>query len=271
MTMLVKNEFGQHIGFEKIIRDNTKLKEDQEKRDDFINIATHELRSPVTSINAYFSVLQKRMRKENNMQGVELVEKINNQLHKLTVLIQDLLDVGRIQNKKLAIHKEKIYIDELIKEVIEELKQVTPTHTLIRKGRTRDYIFADRSRLNQVLINLITNAIKYSPQGKKIIVSTGKKSGYAFIHITDFGRGIRKEDQEKIFERFFRAKTDENNSVGLGLGLFIAREIIKEHAGTLQVTSALGKGSTFSVKIPLYQKNRRNYTNKKTKKDVERR
>ncbi len=268
MTMPVRNGRKTVIGYEKIIRDATEAKQVQERRDDFISIATHEIRTPVTTMNAYFGVLEKRLHANKNFKELFLFEKVNEQLKKLTVLIKDLLDVSRVQNQQLPINKELLHIDEVLHETVSDIQQASKEHKIVLHDSPNAFVYADKSRISQVISNLLSNAIKYSPQEKNVIVSAEKESKNIKIAVTDFGSGLTKENQEKVFDRFYRATSHQNGSVGggLGLGLFIAREIVHQHHGTIGVTSEIGKGSTFFFTLPLSQTTKKSYTRKKERK-----
>jgi len=176
------------------------------------------------------------------------------------MLITDLLDISRIQTGKIRITKEPFSLFALVKETVEGIQGTTRIHTIITRQNYEKDIFADRYRIYQVLVNLLTNAIKYSPKGGTIVISTAKKQKEVVISVTDFGIGIDKKYQRKIFEKLYQVTdTKEKTFPGLGIGLFISREIIARHGGRLWVESKKGKGSTFFFTVPIKnygQKNR---------------
>jgi signal transduction histidine kinase len=162
------------------------------------------------------------------------------------MLITDLLDVTRSQNGKLNLHRETFKIDQLIKEVVENMQLTTKKHTLIIKGEAAVAITADRDRISQVLINFLSNAIKYSPHSKRIIVRAVHKKQEIFVSVQDFGIGIPTNKLEQIFERFNRVSGPQMETfAGLGLGLYISAQIISRHGGKIWVESKENKGSTF--------------------------
>jgi PAS domain S-box-containing protein len=234
-----------------ISTDITERKELEKRKDDFINMASHELKTPVTSMKVFNQITKKLATKGEIKRSLYYFSKIDDQMNKLSKLIGELLNLSRIQAGKLELQKEAFDLDHLIKDTVENVKTTTTKHTLQIKGKIRMQIFADPDRVGQVLINLLTNAIKYSPQGGKIIVTVENKDDVVLIAVQDFGIGIAKENQAKIFDRFYQV-TDpaEKTFPGLGIGLYIAAEIIKRHGGTIQVKSAKGKGSTFSFTLP---------------------
>ena len=177
---------------------------------------------------------------------------MNKQVDRLTTLITNLLDFTRIQGEKLKLREENYNINELVSEVVEEMQRTTKIHKIVTKLDRSVQMWGDRYRTGQVLTNLLSNAIKYSPHAKKIIVSTKLEKNSIRVCVQDFGLGIKKELLDRVFERFFRISESKLNTFpGLGLGLYIADEIIKRQGGTINVESADGKGSTFCFTLPL--------------------
>ncbi|HSW96344.1 MAG TPA: HAMP domain-containing sensor histidine kinase [Candidatus Saccharimonadales bacterium] len=219
-------------------------------KDEFMSIATHELKTPVTSLKIFAQVLENRFAKAGDETSALHLAKMDAQLNKLTALIEDLLDATKINSGKLQFHEEFFDVNELVSEIVEEMQRTTEKHTLIKKLRISKIIYGDRTRVGQVLTNLISNAIKYSPKSDKIIIMTKIEKGSVTISVQDFGIGIAKEDQPKIFKRFQRVG-NQNTFGGLGLGLFIAATIMQRHGGKIWVESEEGKGSTFSFSLPL--------------------
>lgn len=219
-----------------IIHDITERKKLEEQKDEFIAIASHELKTPVTSIKAFAQAMQNRFAKAGDEKNALLLGKMNGQLDKLTFLIRDLLDVTKIETGKLLFQEGYFDLDELITEIIEEMQRTTDVHTIKQELTRTKSIFGDRDRIGQVLTNLISNAIKYSPDNKDIIVSSTDSDDRVTICVKDFGPGIPKDKVDKIFERFFRVEGSERASYpGLGLGLYISSEIIKRHGGKIWV------------------------------------
>jgi signal transduction histidine kinase len=176
------------------------------------------------------------------------------QVDKLSSLVSDLLDVSRIQEKKLQLSFTAFNIDELIDEGIESIHLSSPDYRFIRQGpRTNLTITADRQRIEQVIINLISNAVKYSPGKNEVIIKTIAEQDEVMVSVQDFGVGISSNYLKKIFSRFFRIEEQEGNFTGLGIGLYISKEIIERHKGAIWVESEPNKGSTFYFKIPVSQ------------------
>jgi signal transduction histidine kinase len=235
---------------------HVKLQTLDKQKDKFLGMASHELKTPITSIKAFSQVLYRKIDKKEHKEYASLLESINTQTDKVTKLINDLLNVSNIEEGKLVLKKEKFDADELVTKTISDMQYTSDTHQIVKQGEITKPAFGDADRLAQVLSNLLTNAIKYSPKAKKVLVELSQTKDYAKISVKDLGPGIEKVDQQKIFERFYRTKYhEEKNIAGFGLGLYIAAEIIKRNNGKLYVESTVGKGSTFSFTIPLYKNN----------------
>ncbi len=224
-------------------------------RDDFISIASHELKTPLTALKLQ-TQLHKRHQSRNPESFpepiVQLVQSTDKQVDRLTRLVEDMLDVSRINSGKLVIQKTSFNLSDLVNEVIEQfMPQFNAAKCTVEKSLATDVIGNwDRYRIEQVVNNLITNAIRYSP-GKRVRVSVVKKDEtYAQISVQDEGTGIAIQDQERIFQRFERAVISSNIS-GLGLGLYICRQIMDSHQGSIQVQSNPGQGSIFTVELPI--------------------
>jgi two-component system CheB/CheR fusion protein len=253
----IVDEQGKTITIIAIAADITERKRLERQKDEFLGIASHELKTPVTSIKAYGQVLQRIFAKEGNNRAVSQLEKMDAQIDKLTLLISDLLDVTKIQSGKLMMQEEEFDINELITTIVDELQLTTTRHTLEKKLARTKMIYADRERIGQVLTNLITNAIKYSPHTDRIYISSKIEKDTVTVCVQDFGVGIPVDKKEKVFEQFFRVSGEkQQTSPGLGLGLYISSEIIKRQEGKIWVESVEGKGSTFCFCLPLKRRKR---------------
>ncbi len=234
--------------------DITERKEAERRKDDFLSMASHELRTPITSVKAYTQLLQRMFEKEGKQEPALYLSKMDTQINKLTQLIVNLLDVTRLQANKLVFTEAAFDFDALVYEVVENLQRTTPRHSIIVNGFIGRSVIGDRERLGQVLRNLIANAVKYSPDHDTVRVSLSTTPEQLIVHVQDFGIGIPKHQQTKVFERFYRVYDNNNTTYpGLGIGLYIAREIIERHHGTLSVESSEGQGSIFSFSLPLQQ------------------
>ncbi len=257
----VKNRAGQIIAIASISHDITSLKKEEQKKNDFINMTSHELKTPLTSIKVFTQVLEKKLKNKQDTESFHLASRINTQLNKLTMLVGDLLDVTRLEKGKLIVIKEKFLVKGLAEEVIHDLQPIS-TQRLILKWTTKLPVYGDKERIRQVLTNLVTNAIKYSPEDKEIIIGSREHDNFLEIYVQDFGIGIASTEKKKIFERFYQV--GENSTYpGLGLGLYISAQIIKRHKGKLWVESEYGKGSAFWFSLPIYRmKKARNHLSK---------
>jgi PAS domain S-box-containing protein len=251
------DEQGNPITFIGVSFDITETKQLQQQKDDFIGIASHELKTPVTSIKAYAQVLEKILLKKGDVMEAGLMRKMDAQLNRLTSLIGDLLDVTKVNAGKLQYNHTHFDFNEMIHFVIEDLQHTTEHHQIVENLEEVGLVFADKERVSQVLTNLITNAIKYSPNAEKIIVHTSISGENVEVCVEDFGIGIASDKLNKVFEQFYRVSGNMQHTFpGLGLGLYISSEIIKREGGRIWVDSTEGQGSKFCFSIPI---NRHNY------------
>lgn len=246
------NEQGKAIRMIGVVIDITERKRLENQKEEFIGIASHELRTPVTSIKSYAELLKEMLRANNDKESVEIVDKLDRQIDRLAHLIADLLDITRIGEGQLLLHSETFDVNMLIYEMVELMQRTTLQHVIVQKLQSLPPVRADRERIGQVLINLLGNAIKYSPNGQRIIIRSEQVHQKIQVSIQDFGIGMSEETRLKIFERFFRA-TDNNVQTypGLGLGLFIAANIIKKHGGEIGVESENDKGTLIYFTLPV--------------------
>jgi signal transduction histidine kinase len=224
------------------------------RKDEFISMASHELKTPVTSLKAVTQVLQMKLANEGNIFAADMLAKMDKQINKLTRLITDLLDASKASAGQMHMHynKDSFNFNELVKEISDEMQLNTQTHAIELRLSDTQIIAGDKNRIGQVLTNLITNAIKYSTSASRIVISTTNGNGKIKCCVTDFGIGIPASEQSKLFTRFFRVTNNEMNTYpGLGLGLYISDEIIKRHSGVIEFTSEEGKGSTFCFSLPV--------------------
>jgi signal transduction histidine kinase len=241
-----KDEIGTLIKvFNSLLRH---VKENETRKDEFIGIASHELKTPLTSIKGYLELLNTIETKQPNKQ---LVEKAFSNAGKLDKLIKDLLDVSKMQIGQLELNLSTFDIDELIDETVASFQMVAKTHTIsVTHYTDHQFIRADRQRVEQVLINLLSNAVKYSSDESQVLVSLRRQDGEVVVGIRDFGQGVPKGEETNIFERFYRTKNVSKHISGFGLGLYICRDIIQRHKGIIWVESE-EKGSLFCFSLPL--------------------
>ncbi|MBS1523144.1 MAG: PAS domain S-box protein [Bacteroidetes bacterium] len=233
--------------------DNARLYDEvkllNEKKDEFIGLASHELKTPLTSITGYLQILG---RLKIDEQSGRFVDKTIRQVRKLSGLVNDLLDVSKIEAGKLQMKRVKFDLIEIINDTIELMQQTNDKYTiLLETGVETCMVRADSQRVEQVMINLLSNAIKYSHNAGKIIVKVNKAEKDVTVSIQDFGIGIAANKLGQVFSRFYRVDDLDAHISGLGIGLYLCYEIISRHNGKIWVESVLGAGSTFYFSLPL--------------------
>ena len=248
----VLDEHGEVLFVVTILHDLTERMLAEKRKDEFISMTSHELKTPVTSLKGFVNVLQRRLLKQGDEQTLHYLSRMDFQLNKLTKLISELLDMSRIQSGKLELQIEVFDLDAFIYETVENLQLATLTHRIVVEGRADAQIEGDKDRLGQALINLLTNAVKYSPQADKVIVHISKDAEQVIIGVQDFGIGIAEAHHQRIFEQFYQVTDPEEKTYpGLGIGLHISQGIVERHGGRIWVESIKGEGTTFFVSLPL--------------------
>lgn len=224
----------------------------EQQKDEFIGVASHELKTPITSIKAFVQLLERHFRQNGDTHSALLLHKVDVQVNRLTSLVEDLLDVTKIENGQLLFHFSSFAYDTLIGEVVEETQRTASRHTIVLDLSAPVMLYADRERIGQVLTNLLTNAIKYSPRSETIVVKTRRAGETVITSVQDSGIGIPEEKQAHLFERFYRVEGEAQITYpGLGLGLYITAEFVRRHHGSIWVESASGQGTTVSFSLPL--------------------
>jgi PAS domain S-box-containing protein len=245
---------GHIYGAVSTFRDMTGARQAQQEKDNFISIVSHELKTPITSIKGYAQMLLRRAEEagsdERDLKGLRI---INDEVERMVDLINQLLDVQRLEMQRLQLNLDRVDLVSLTLDTVDRLQMTTSRHTLqprVPEGPV--WVYGDAVRLAQVLGNLIMNAIKYSPAGGPVEVSLERQEGRAWVSVRDWGIGIAPEDQPHLFQRFWRGTRKENTSLtGMGLGLYISREIVRRHHGDIVFRSQPGQGSTFLFWLPL--------------------
>ncbi|MBU8881555.1 hybrid sensor histidine kinase/response regulator [Kaistella sp. DKR-2] len=233
-------------------------KEAERKKDEFISIASHELKTPMTSIKGYIQLLERSLDK-NDIETIRTrLHKVQNQVEKLNVLIADLLDISKIESGKLKFNKKYFPFDHLLDHILEIMQQSNPQIKLVKKGNAGGNVYADEMRIEQVIINFMTNAIKYAPDTEEIHISSMIREDEIYFSVRDFGMGMPEEHQQKIFDKFYRIEETSERFQGLGIGLYICQEIIERHGGTVGVNSTPGEGSEFYFTIPVNPEKEKN-------------
>ncbi|UAY51077.1 ATP-binding protein [Ferruginibacter albus] len=231
---------------------NSLLKEivsSHQKKDEFIGVASHELKTPLTTIKGFLELLDEIETEETKR---IFVQKALSGTRKLQDLIVDLLDVSKIQSGQLQLNIKQFNIDELVDECINNMQISTHKHMIVKNTLPVDqFVLADRHRIEQVIVNFVSNAIKYSADGKEILVGIKKTDPSIIVSVKDFGLGISAEELGKIFDRFYRAPGKSVGISGFGLGLYICSQIIKLHNGKIWAESKEGEGSVFYFELPI--------------------
>lgn len=225
------------------------------QRDELFSMASHELKTPVTTIKAFAYLLKMDFKQMSEEQQTEILSKLEKQTDKLRTLIEDLMDISRIQYNQLVYNKKPVNVGKIIADIVNEIQIANPERRIILQKNLEVELNADPIRLGQVMANLLSNAIKYTPFDKEIIVSMEKDGEKVVGLVHDFGSGIPKEKQEKVFDRFYRIPGEKLQTYpGLGMGLFISRQIIENHGGRMWVESEDGKYCKFYFELPLKEK-----------------
>ncbi|TWR26242.1 response regulator [Mucilaginibacter achroorhodeus] len=246
------DNYGEVIGVIGTILDITESKEDSQRKDDFIGMVSHELKTPLTSLSGYSQLLHMHAAKKEDGFAKEKLEKVAVQIRKMNRLITGFLNVSRFDAGKIDLNKESFDLNGLISEVIEDINGIMITHVILFDADTTINLNADKDKMNSVFFNLLSNAIKYSPKAKQVYVKTLTVGDRAFISIKDEGMGIRKDEQDKLFDRYYRVESNHMRHIaGFGIGLYLSAEIVKRHGGRITVSSEIGQGATFEVSLPL--------------------
>ncbi len=247
----VRDKNGKIREISTILRDITHEKELEQRKDEFISMASHELNTPVTGLSVYIQTLQKIFEKRKDLLSNLYLSKANDQIQRTRHLIRDLLDISRIRLGLLSFNYSRFDLGQLIEEIVEVYRYLSKRHKIIFKQNSERIVFADRERIGQVLSNLLSNAIKYSPKKDKIIVKTFSDNNIVTVSVQDFGIGIAEKSRSEIFKKYYRVKGERQGSSGLGIGLYLSFQIIQKHKGRLWFESKQGKGSTFFFNLPL--------------------
>ena len=223
------------------------------QKDTFLGIASHELKTPLTSLKIYAQVLERVLKKAGDEKNAEYAHKMDAQVTKLNSLIGDLLDVTKMTLGKMQLNEENFKFEDLAAEMVEELQLTAPQKITFEK-KSGGMVIADKNRISQVMSNLISNAIKYSPDTKEIVVTTQLSENGVEFCVQDFGIGMPEDKKDKVFAQYYRVSGETQTTIpGLGLGLYISAEIIERSNGKIWVNSILGKGSTFCFSLPVIE------------------
>jgi signal transduction histidine kinase len=253
-TAPVRNDVGETMGSVTVLQDISHLKELDKMKSEFIAMVTHELRAPIAAVEQQLTVILNKMAGEVTEKQEQLLSRAKQRTRGLLDLIKDLLDLSKIEAGKMVQYKEPLFLQEVIQRVVDlmgveaENKKIDLEFSAPSKV---SLILADRNSMEGIFTNLISNAIKYTPEGGKVWVTLGEEGGFVKATVSDTGIGIKKTDLSRIFDKFYRVKTTETRQiVGTGLGLSIVKSIVDAHLGSISVESEEGGGTTFTVLFP---------------------
>ncbi|CAM3778161.1 PAS domain-containing protein [Mucilaginibacter galii] len=249
---LNKNPKDGRSYFSGVLIDITEQKQDEQRKNDFIGMVSHELKTPLTSLSAYIQMLHARAKKNDDNFVTGALDKVSIQVKKMSSMINGFLNVSRLESGKIHLDIQQFRLDELVKDMVDETILTTASHELVLLPCDAALVAADRDKIGSVISNLISNAIKYSPRGKRIEVNCIIVDEMARVSVKDEGMGIKPQDIEKLFERYYRVDSKHTQTIsGFGIGLYLCAEIIQRHNGNIWVESEMGQGSTFFFSLPL--------------------
>ncbi|KEQ31264.1 hypothetical protein N180_03180 [Pedobacter antarcticus 4BY] len=248
----VKDTKGNIIGISKIARDITEKKLEEQRKNDFIAIVSHELKTPLTSVRSYVQLALLKARQRGDLYTEKVLSRAENQTVKMTSLIHDFLDLSRLDEGKMALNLSRFSLPLLMNEIVDEAVTLAPLHQISYQLCEEVHILADREKISQVMTNLLSNAVKYSPAGTTVTVSCLRVGNAMQISFADQGIGVSPADQKRLFERFYRVNNEQMKNVsGFGIGLYLVTEILRMHGSVIELQSQPGQGSVFSFSLPV--------------------
>jgi two-component system sensor histidine kinase VicK len=247
------NEKDEPTRFIGSVLEITEQKQDEQRKNDFIGMVSHELKTPLTSLKGYAQLLHIRAKKQEDAFSINALAKVEAQVNKMNTMINGFLNVSRLEAGKINIDKQDFNIDGLLWDVIEETRMITASsHSIDYLPDGQISVNADRDKIGSVISNLVSNAVKYSPKGTTVAINLKVTDRLVKVSIKDQGLGIKAEDTKKLFERYYRVENSYTKHIaGFGIGLYLSAEIINRHAGNIGVDSNVGEGSTFWFTLPL--------------------
>jgi len=253
-TAPVRSDIGEVMGSVTVLQDISHLKELDKMKSEFIAMVTHELRAPIAAVEQQLTVILNKMAGEVTEKQEQLLSRAKERTKGLLALIKDLLDLSKIEAGKMVQYKEPLPLQEVIQKVVDLMKAEADNKKIDLQFSSSPRIYlinADRNSMEGIFTNLISNAIKYTPEGGKVWVNLDEEGEFVKATVSDTGIGIKKEDLPRIFDKFYRVKTTETRQiVGTGLGLSIVKSIVDAHLGSITVESEEGGGTIFNVLFP---------------------
>ncbi|RZL98492.1 MAG: PAS domain S-box protein, partial [Pedobacter sp.] len=242
---------GNYAGYAGSVTDITERKQDELRKNEFLAVASHELKTPITSIKAYTQLLASTYEKTHDAFLKNALTKVENQINKMSKLVSDFLNLSKIESDRFQLVREVFNMNDLVSEIVSDTQMVATSHIIAIITEGRADVLADREKISQVLANLLNNAVKYSPDEKDISVQINTDETHVTVMIHDRGIGIRPDEHDKIFQRFYRAGPNNIQFSGFGIGLYISAEIIRQHNGEIGVMEQTEKGSRLYFRLAL--------------------
>lgn len=243
---------GSFLGYISSCVDITELKKDEIRKNDFIGMVSHELKTPLTALSGLVQVANSRLKNSDDTFMKVALEKASVQVKKMGAMINGFLNMSRLESGKIMIDKRRFNLEALIREAIAEAEITASTHQICFDPCEPVYVYADEDKIGSVISNLLSNAVKYSPKGKTVVVTCHVEGNTAQVSVKDDGMGMKQQDTQRIFERYHRVETTHTRNIsGFGIGLYLSAEIVERHDGKIWVESESGKGSTFYFNLPI--------------------
>ncbi|WP_428328144.1 PAS domain S-box protein [Mucilaginibacter sp.] len=249
---LTRDDDGKLTTFSGVVMDITEQKIDEQRKSDFIGMVSHELKTPLTSLTAIVQVLNTKLKNNENAFIAGAMDKAGIQVKKMSNMINGFLNISRLESGKILIAKQKFDLNNLINEMIDEIRLTSAAHSISLSVCDPIEIFADRDKIGSVISNLLSNAVKYSPKGKQVAINCKITGRFVQVSIKDEGMGIKQSDLDKVFLRYYRVESKHTSHIsGFGIGLYLSAEIIERHNGKIWAESENGVGSTFYFTLPV--------------------
>jgi len=247
---ITQDETGAYTVFSGFVMDVTEIKRDEQRKNDFIGMVSHELKTPLTSLNGYIQILQSKAKKSEDPFTINALDIASKQVKKMTTMINGFLNISRLESGKIILNKTTFRLDELIAATVKEMLLMDASHLIAFTIHQPITIHADQDKISNVVSNLLSNAVKYSPNNREIEVGCTITDHTALVSVKDQGMGIDAKDMEQLFDRYYRVESNHTIS-GFGIGLYLSAEIIERHQGKIWAESEPEKGSTFYFSLPL--------------------